>query len=372
MKRIVIIQKVLPHYRVPLFEGLKRELERRGLDFLLIYGDGGEANDARMAAQTLSWAVFRKNRCWSIFGKIAIWQPVVSLLKRNDLVVSEQATKLPLNWLLWLAGKFGLLRFGLWGHGRNFQKRGQTKEWWKERMTLGSHWFFAYTGKSAKVVRALGYPENRITVLGNSIDTKELDQIWASRSSQDRHRLRKKVGAGVGPVALYCGGLYGEKRLPFLLRSAENVRGQIKDFQLWIVGDGEEREYVESQARQHEWLHYLGPRYGREKAEIYFCADVVMNPGAVGLAILDAFTLGKPFLTTDYPYHGPEIDYLLHGVNGLMLPHDEDSFAQGVAELLNNPQLSEQMALEARKTAERFTLDNMIRNFADGLEMALR
>ena len=48
-------------------------------------------------------------------------------------------------------------------------------------------------------------------------------------------------------------------------------------------------------------------------------------PGAVGLGVLDSFAFDVPLVTVDLPYHGPEIDYVRDGENGVKLPAQTDA-----------------------------------------------
>ena len=97
-------------------------------------------------------------------------------------------------------------------------------------------------------------------------------------------------------------------------------------------------------------------------------------PGLVGLGVLDSFALGVPLITTAYPYHSPEIEYLRDGGNGIIVNDWEssDAYANAVVYLLQNDQEREFMASEGRKTAEFYTIENMAENFTQGILAALR
>lgn len=124
---------------------------------------------------------------------------------------------------------------------------------------------------------------------------------------------------------------------------------------------------VEAAARGCPWLHYVGPRFGRDKAVHYRIADAVLNPGLVGLSIMDAFGAGLPLITTDYYGHSPEIDYLEHGVNGWMTPLDPARYADAAARLLaDRPRLRE-MGRAALAASQRLTMEAMVQRFAGGI-----
>ena len=70
----------------------------------------------------------------------------------------------------------------------------------------------------------------------------------------------------------------------------------------------------------------LGVRKGQAKADVLALAKVMINPGVVGLNILDSFVAGVPMITTNCKGHGPEIAYLTNGENGLMTTTSLDDY----------------------------------------------
>jgi glycosyltransferase involved in cell wall biosynthesis len=98
---------------------------------------------------------------------------------------------------------------------------------------------------------------------------------------------------------------------------------------------------------------------------------VFLMPGGVGLAILDAFALQLPLVTTDCGTHGPEICYLQHGENGWMTEDDPVAYADAVAGLLRDRVRLERFRARCLADARRYSLENMTRHFAEGIRKAL-
>ena len=71
-------------------------------------------------------------------------------------------------------------------------------------------------------------------------------------------------------------------------------------------------------------------------------------------------------VTTDCRMHGPETAYLEDGVNGRMTSDSIDAFAAAVCELFQNPDALEKLKAGCLASAANYTLENMVRNFADG------
>ena len=121
-----------------------------------------------------------------------------------------------------------------------------------------------------------------------------------------------------------------------------------------------------------DWAHCVGARSGPEKAAFFRRANVILNPGLVGLHVLDAFCAGLPMFTTASARHGPEIEYLEHGRNGFVVADDAAVYAEAVVAVLRDPGRYAAVAAAARASAREYTLDNMVRNFAGGIEDCLR
>jgi glycosyltransferase involved in cell wall biosynthesis len=134
-----------------------------------------------------------------------------------------------------------------------------------------------------------------------------------------------------------------------------------------VVGAGPEAVWLRERTNNLAWIHLLGARQGTAKAELLACVDVMLNPGLVGLGILDAFVAGLPMVTTDCGVHSPEIAYLEHGNNGLMTPPDVDSFAAAVIEILDRPTLGARLRLGCAQAAHAFGLEAMIERFSQGV-----
>jgi glycosyltransferase involved in cell wall biosynthesis len=150
------------------------------------------------------------------------------------------------------------------------------------------------------------------------------------------------------------------------------IRRRIPDFAFIIIG-GDERGRLEAAVRSYPWIQFLGPRFGREKVEVLRLGRVFMMPGLVGLAVLDCAAAGIPIVTTAYPYHSPEIDYLRTGGNGLIVDdwRSVGAYAEAVVSVLQDAGLRAQLCEAGRAIAKRYTLDRMVDSFCEGVSQAL-
>jgi glycosyltransferase involved in cell wall biosynthesis len=364
----------IKQFRVPFYQRLAERLSARGIGLRVAYSEPYTTEALKSDSVDLPEPLGLKvARSYMLGGRILLQRVPLSELRHADLVVAVQANGYLLNYPLLLASRLRLKRVALWGHGSNHQGRpGDLRERFRRSLLRLPDWWFAYTERTADHLVGAGMRREHITVINNAVDTTAFASEIAAVTDQELATLRAQLGISPGdPVGLYCGSLYRHKRIPFLLEAAERIRARLPRFVLLVAGAGVETDLVRVAARGPA-VRYLGPLYGRNKATLFRLADIFLNPGLVGLAILDSFAAQLPFLTTDIPVHSPEIAYLEPGVSGLLLPHAAETFADSVANLLIDRERLRVMAAAAGHAARRYTLENMVANVGDGIERCLR
>lgn len=139
------------------------------------------------------------------------------------------------------------------------------------------------------------------------------------------------------------------------------------------MGAGPNDRIVKEAAEKYKWIHYVGAKFDEEKVPYFMLSKLLLMPAAVGLAVLDAFALEVPLVTTDGPFHGPEIEYLVDGVNGVSVqePDDPVAYAAAVTRLLKDDALRERLVAGCRKSANLYTVEEMVQRFTSGVLRAL-
>lgn len=371
MLRVVILQHRLLHYRLELFLLMRKELTARDIELVLVHGQASKSESARKDEGTLPWATRVVNRFWRILGKDLIWQPFPAPARGAALCVMMQENRILSNYALQVRRLFGGPRLAYWGHGKNFQSIAceGLRERWKQLLLSKVDWWFAYTELTVKHVSKHGFPEDRITNLQNAIDVSGFQRQLAAVSDDELKRLRDELGfVPEASVGLFCGSLYGEKKIGLLLESADQIRAAVPTFQLVVIGEGPSAGEVRAAAETRPWMHVMGVCRGDAKAALFRLAHVQLNPGAVGLHVLDAFSAGLPMVTTVNAMHGPEIAYLHDRVNGVITARDDvKSYAAPIIELLTDERKRAAMSARCLADASRYTVENMARNFCEGI-----
>lgn len=374
MRRVVIFQYRLLHYRIGLFDLLRERCRANDIELHLVHGQPTRREQLKNDVGNLAWADLVTNHYWEVGARDWVWQPLPVSLRDADLVVVMQENRLLSNYPLLLSRLWANRKVAYWGHGANFQSEASQglRERWKRLLLTRVDWWFAYTQLTADMVIESGYPLDRITCLNNAIDTnafrRELAAVTDSALVKEREALDISSSA---PVGLFCGSLYPDKRLEFLVDAVDRIHAEAPDFHCIVLGDGPSMPLMREAAATRSWLHLLGVKKGAEKAVYFRLADFMLNPGLVGLHIVDAFCAALVILTTSNAKHSPEIAYLRHGENGFMTGDSTVEYTQAVLRLIHDTEQLGRIKAAALADAERYTLGNMVERFADGIKRCL-
>jgi len=377
-KKIVVFwQRVTCDYRREFFSLLNRTLSESGIKLILISGQPWPNEGLIDVASELPFSLKSYNQ--KIFKKLYWPKGAYQVTKKADLVISEQANSALLNYVLLLKRKFtGKPKIAFFGHGLDWQQskknRLKFKDGFKLFWTKQCDWFFAYTKRSADILHYYGFPKEKLTVVNNAIDTTAIRKRKQAINTEAINRLKRKLFGLVEEsdvFGVFCGRFTQEKMVPFLLRSIALIKQELPNFKMLIIGDGTERESVESFCQKNPWCVWVGAKYGLDKVEYLAIGDIWLHPGMVGLAILDAFALGIPLATTNNEIHSPEIAYLKPNINGLLTGFTEKEFAQEVVTVLKDKQKLKQMKQAALADCSLYTVERMVRHFLTGIKTCL-
>ncbi|HEU4732204.1 MAG TPA: glycosyltransferase family 4 protein [Kofleriaceae bacterium] len=372
-RRVLILEAQLKQYRRAFLGELAARLRREDIALRVAYSAPNRVERAKSDNLQLPPDLGIEVPGVWLLGERVFVQFAWQAIQEADLVIVEQGNKHVANYLLLALSQLGRKRMAYWGHGYNHQARGPSlSEWLKRKLVTRVDWWFAYTAGVGRYLADQGVNPETITVVQNTIDARELAEAVRAQEDDEQRDIRRRLGiADQARVGLFCGSLYADKKLDLLVAAAQQIRERGTDFEVVVVGDGPARAELCAAAAQLPFVHYVGPAFGPERAPYFAISDVFLNPGLVGLALVDAFTAGLPVFTTDMPGHGPEIEYLEPGVNGVITAHDVGAYATAISRVLGDPGELTRMREAARQTASRLTLDHMVEAFATGIVRCL-
>ncbi len=363
------------HYRKHFFDAVRDELALQGIEYRVLYGEPWADEQPIGGVVELPWATKVPTRHLTVKGKTVLWHGAQRAATGCDVIMLEQQVKAVANYFFLVRRLFGGPKIILTGHGRNHQTEDHTTivERSKEWLTLRADWFFAYTENSADIVAEMGFPRDRVTVFTNALDNNARRAQIEATTNDQLDALRSELGLGPGPIGAYIGRIYADKRPDFLIEAALEIRKLQPDFELLIIGEGNDRAAIDAAATQHEWIHDVGARFDADLVRHALLADVILNPGAIGLVAIDSLALGRPIITVADTGHGPEMAYLKPDFDCLALDRATTprQYADAVSALFDDRARLEQLQQQANSRANEFSMEDMVRTYAAGFVTAL-
>jgi glycosyltransferase involved in cell wall biosynthesis len=165
------------------------------------------------------------------------------------------------------------------------------------------------------------------------------------------------------PVVGNVAALVPHKGQRYLIDAAHHVVQEIPDARFIILGEGELREHLEKQVRDHHLeKHVLLPGF---RTDVLGCIKgfdlFVMSSVTEGLgtSLLDAMACRRPIVATTA---GGIPEIVQDGVTGLLAPpRDSASLAAAIVRALKDPALRVRMGDAGfARVADRFTVERMV------------
>ena len=331
----------------------------------------------------------------------ARFQPHLALFQREGIFLGELASDVPVyeiqptdrgpvhrNWvrvlalrrlyqkihptlvmgLLWQANAVTLLAAGLWRFSTPVVINEQTtpqaslradarrRLLWPIASRLyrrASHVVAISEGIAGEITDRLSIAPGRVSVIYNPVPVQQVVE-------QARDPVSFRVART--PAILAAGRLVPLKNYPLLLRAVTLVLRE-QEVELYILGDGPEREPIERLAAAlgiSAHMHLLGfqpnPYPYLAQADLFALSS---DHEGFGNVLVEAMALGVPVVATDCPYGPREI--LAGGQYGLLVPPgDERALAAGLLSLLRSPDARSRFSVEGRRRAEDFSIQKII------------
>ena len=234
-----------------------------------------------------------------------------------------------------------------------------------EKMAFGrAHAIVVNSKAVAQMLCDRGVPREKIETIYNGLN---IDQF---NVGADRKKLEERYSVSAkGNVITSVANLRHEvKNIPMLLRAAKGVLSDLPDTRFVVAGEGSLRAELEGQAVRlgiAANVHFIGR-----------CDDIAALLAASDLCVLTSTTEGfsnsileymaarKPVVVTDV---GGAAEAVENEVNGYLLnSNDDQSLADRLIELLNDPALAKKMGDAGRAVVEkRFSAEAQLKNTLD-------
>lgn len=359
--RLAVQQRVLPIYRVPFFETLARAC-RGGLT---LFAGAPRPQESILTADRLQDVSFQPATNHHLFGGVfylCYQQGLVDWLQKEDpdalIVEANQrylATPAAVRWM----HRRGRPVIG-WGLGApplagplvGFRQM-------RRRAFLGQFdALIAYSHRGAEEYVRAGFPPDRIFVARNAVSPPPQHPAPSRSLSPERLTL------------LFVGRLQARKRVDWLLRACADLPEPRP--RLVIVGDGPEREHLESLAKQvYPKAEFVGALHGAQLTPYWQAADLFVLPGTGGLAVQEAMSFALPVIVARGD--GTQDD-LVRPENGWQIPPDDfDALRQTLRQAIADvPRLRRMGDASYRIVAQEINIEKMAEAFVSALQSVMK
>jgi glycosyltransferase involved in cell wall biosynthesis len=360
-------QSTIPPYRVPFYNALEKN-KPDWWDFEVV-----DTKKESEFAQPINFKInFTKEINLNIGKQRIRYQNFLSSIKNYDLLIVEDAVNnlsYPLSHFL----KSYKTKLCYWGHGRDVTINDDSNpfkkgiEAYKLRQVIKSDGYFAYLPTVKEYLINQGVHSDKIFVVQNTIDI-------VNERKQFKEAGVEKAAVGHDRNILFVGRLTESKKIPTLLKIYEELKQLNNDYNLTIVGDGDEsiKEKVLSY-KDRIGLDYLGEIRDKVKlSKIFKDNSFYLFPGYVGLGPLHAMCYDLIPVVKESKHHKPEFEYLTEE-NSIILSESASSkdFATAIETIVSNEEIYVKKRKNIWPSIKKYTIKNMAENFVHGINMVL-
>lgn len=356
---VIIIQPVVPSYRVDFFNRLAKRLAIKCP--VKIYA----SNVDHLGVKSVNKSDVFYEELGPIKSILSIFlyqKGVLDIpINRGDIVFINGNPRFISNLLLLVKIKMVGAKIVWWGHGWS-----STSVQWRAKIRTKIMAFFdyvlLYTEAEIDSIRILGYNKENVMALNNGLNVKSIQSLVGEIDRQYNSDI------------LFIGRLTDKSKLNQIIYAISLLEFK-KDFHLHVIGDGPLKdEYIKmSKIYNVEnriiWHGEILDEY--KIANISNLCRGFVYSGSVGLSIIHAFAYGLPAVVhRNRLHHMPEIAAFEEGYNGLGFDeNDEKSLADAIDIILSNNDLVSTMSENARATvAKSFNLEDMVERFYKVIE----
>jgi len=224
----------------------------------------------------------------------------------------------------------------------------------EERTSYNRYDRVVCVSKSVEQVMREHYGLSQTTTIFNPIDIEDI----LLKASQP---IDIDIPSSFNIVSV--GRLVPQKGYDRLIPIVGKLRREGKDVQLFLIGEGVERKYLESIIKKEglqEAVHLMGfqknPYALMSKMNLFVCSS---RAEGYSLVIAEAMTLGLPVVSTDCAGPNELID---HGKYGLLVDNSETGLYNGILRIIDRIELREGLKAKAIERSKIFGLDDTLKN----------
>jgi len=250
-----------------------------------------------------------------------------------------------------ISKKFYKIPYVLWGQGSDVYLPDPLTKMTSKITMQNADSMIALTEDMKQAMQSIYYRD--VAVVPNGIEFKEyMSEAPVNMIKGSEKRI------------LFVGRLYPVKGVQYLLQAMKIIHEEMPDVKLILVGDGEEREHLESLTDSleiRERVEFAGRVLHKKVQDYMNQADVLVLPSlseGFPLTILEAMACGLPIVATRV--RGVP-DIVENDTNGYLVDtKDPEQIAWALLKILENEQLRKNISKNNREKVKTYSWDKVV------------
>ena len=289
------------------------------------------------------------------FGVIVFWLKVIFAIKKtNSGIVHAQGIGMGIP--AFLAKKLLRKPYVVWGQGSDVYLPWRFKNPISKLVLKNANAVIALTDDMKREMQKICSRD--VSVIPNGIDLSSFGYLLRKEA---RSKLQIKE---VEKVILFVGTLRPVKGIRYLIEAMMIIKDKNENTKLFLVGDGEERTYLENLVKElmlDEYVMFIGEVPNEKVPEYMVAADVFVLPSlseSFGIVNIEAMACGLPVIATKV---GGLPEIIRDGENGVLVePKNPEEIAENIILLLKDDELREGISRNNMKMVREYTWESVV------------
>jgi glycosyltransferase involved in cell wall biosynthesis len=325
MKKLIILQTVVPDYRSKVFSYIHEKLK----DSFELYG-GDLSFEKSIKTDSLIDYRFPVKNHFLFNRKLSFQTGMWNIVANRNIMILEMNPRIISNWVILLIRKSLRRKTILWGHA--WPRKGKESK----------------SDMLRNIMRSLG---NEIIVYTNTQKIELQNKMRAKiiKTAPNAVYYKKEMMINQKPDfinnIIYVGRLTKGKKVLFLTKAFNYAIKKLpKTVNLIIVGEGEEKFEIQDYIKRHQLTERIKMKghisdYDSLK-NMYDKSLLSISPGYIGLSVTQSFGFGVPMIVSKNERHSPEIEAVRENENALFFETDSiESLSNQIISFFNNKEL---------------------------------
>ena len=370
---IVIFQRIIPHYRLPIFQALIGKFKK----VLILYGQPLKSETLKNAVIEEK-AYFKRVKHRYFFNNKNIfisnnWFKLLWRSRPRIFICQYNIGNINL-YPLFLLRPFFKYKIILWAFGYDPPHGFQPKKRLKDKIRLffyqRSNAVIFYWEKGREVIAQHSAKKTHYFVAPNTLNTPKLIDLKDHFTRQGVEKIKNDLNISTKYHFVYVGRLLADKQIDLLLKAYAAIEKKEHDVSLGIIGDGPEKANLDALVNTLDLksVNFLGEILDDEAVGKWiYVSDAFIMPGRLGLSVVHSFCFGTPVISQqkEYYYHGEGVGYIENGANGFLVKDGEiGELSHKMESILENETLRNQLKKGAFDTViNRCSINKMLEGF---------